>query len=238
MDRPFIVVNSALVDLLDEEELRFVLGHELGHALSGHARLPDDAAAADRLSGVLTGSRSARSGLRAIIAALHGVVPQGRAVRRPRRPARHPGPRGRVPRADEAGQRRSPRRPRPDVVLRPGRGVRRRRRPARLRAQAAADRGADAPDAGLRAHRAAALGRRRRAYTRSSPATTRRATDTTPRSARPPRRPRAATPTRSATPRTLSVGWPTTRPAGWAVPRCGSTSSGAVAATRTRRSQT
>lgn len=37
MDRPCIVLNSALIDLLDEEELRFVVGHELGHALSGHA---------------------------------------------------------------------------------------------------------------------------------------------------------------------------------------------------------
>jgi Zn-dependent protease with chaperone function len=37
MDKPVIVVDSGLVDLLDEEELRFVVGHELGHALSGHA---------------------------------------------------------------------------------------------------------------------------------------------------------------------------------------------------------
>ncbi|SHJ11078.1 Zn-dependent protease with chaperone function [Tessaracoccus bendigoensis DSM 12906] len=37
IDKPKIVVNSALVDLLDDDELRFVLGHELGHALSGHA---------------------------------------------------------------------------------------------------------------------------------------------------------------------------------------------------------
>lgn len=37
IDTPKIVVNSALIDLLDDEELRYVLGHELGHALSGHA---------------------------------------------------------------------------------------------------------------------------------------------------------------------------------------------------------
>ena len=37
MESPCIVLNSALVDLLSEEELRFVIGHELGHALSGHA---------------------------------------------------------------------------------------------------------------------------------------------------------------------------------------------------------
>ena len=37
MDAPFIVLTSGLVDLLDYEELRFVVGHELGHVLSGHA---------------------------------------------------------------------------------------------------------------------------------------------------------------------------------------------------------
>lgn len=37
IDRPFVVVTSGLVDLLDDDELRCVLGHELGHVLSGHA---------------------------------------------------------------------------------------------------------------------------------------------------------------------------------------------------------
>jgi peptidase M48-like protein len=37
MDKPIIVVNSSMLDLLDEEEMRFVLAHELGHAQSGHA---------------------------------------------------------------------------------------------------------------------------------------------------------------------------------------------------------
>jgi Zn-dependent protease with chaperone function len=37
MDAPIIVVTSGLVDLLDEEELRAVIGHEVGHAMSGHA---------------------------------------------------------------------------------------------------------------------------------------------------------------------------------------------------------
>jgi predicted Zn-dependent protease len=36
-DRPFVVVTTGLVNLHDEEELRFVIGHELGHILSGHA---------------------------------------------------------------------------------------------------------------------------------------------------------------------------------------------------------
>ena len=37
MDQPFIVITSGLYDLMTHEELRFVVGHELGHALSGHA---------------------------------------------------------------------------------------------------------------------------------------------------------------------------------------------------------
>ena len=36
-DRPFIVITTGLVNLHDPEELRFVIGHELGHILSGHA---------------------------------------------------------------------------------------------------------------------------------------------------------------------------------------------------------
>ena len=35
-DKPFIVVTTDLVDALDIEEMRFVIGHELGHVLSGH----------------------------------------------------------------------------------------------------------------------------------------------------------------------------------------------------------
>lgn len=37
IDKPFLVISSGLVELLDEEEMRFVIGHELGHILSGHA---------------------------------------------------------------------------------------------------------------------------------------------------------------------------------------------------------
>jgi Zn-dependent protease with chaperone function len=37
MDQPFVVLSTGLLDLLDDEELRFCLGHEIGHAESGHA---------------------------------------------------------------------------------------------------------------------------------------------------------------------------------------------------------
>jgi len=36
-DKPFIVVNSAAIDILDWDERRVLLGHELGHVMSGHA---------------------------------------------------------------------------------------------------------------------------------------------------------------------------------------------------------
>ena len=35
-DKPFVVINSGMLDQLTDEELRSVLGHELGHIMSGH----------------------------------------------------------------------------------------------------------------------------------------------------------------------------------------------------------
>lgn len=37
MDKPFIVINSGAQGLLDDDEMRSLLGHELGHVMSGHA---------------------------------------------------------------------------------------------------------------------------------------------------------------------------------------------------------
>lgn len=36
MEKPFIIVNSASLLLLDDDELLFVIGHEIGHIMSGH----------------------------------------------------------------------------------------------------------------------------------------------------------------------------------------------------------
>ena len=36
MQKPFIVLNSGLLRVLDEDEIEFILGHELGHIMSGH----------------------------------------------------------------------------------------------------------------------------------------------------------------------------------------------------------
>jgi Zn-dependent protease with chaperone function len=37
MDEPIIVVTTGLLELLDDDEMRAVIGHEVGHALSGHS---------------------------------------------------------------------------------------------------------------------------------------------------------------------------------------------------------
>src|SRR5947208_10268643 len=36
VERPFIVINSGALKLLDDDEVRTLLGHELGHIMSGH----------------------------------------------------------------------------------------------------------------------------------------------------------------------------------------------------------
>jgi Zn-dependent protease with chaperone function len=36
MRKPFIILNSGTISLLDDDELRYILGHELGHILSDH----------------------------------------------------------------------------------------------------------------------------------------------------------------------------------------------------------
>jgi Zn-dependent protease with chaperone function len=70
MNRPTIVVDSALVDLLDDEEMRFVLAHELGHAISGHAVYQTLLVRLLGLTGAVGAVPLGGLGLRVIIAAL------------------------------------------------------------------------------------------------------------------------------------------------------------------------
>jgi Zn-dependent protease with chaperone function len=70
MNKPTIVLNSALVDLLDEDELRFVIAHELGHAISGHAVYQTLLQRLLALSGLLGSMMVGGIGLRVIVAAL------------------------------------------------------------------------------------------------------------------------------------------------------------------------
>lgn len=71
MNKPFIVLTSGLIDLLDEEELRFVVGHELGHAISGHAVYQTLLQRLIQLSGLFSSIPIGGLGIRAIVAALH-----------------------------------------------------------------------------------------------------------------------------------------------------------------------
>ncbi|HET6937996.1 MAG TPA: M48 family metallopeptidase [Nocardioides sp.] len=71
MDKPVIVINSALLDLLDEEEMRYVVAHELGHALSGHAVYHTLLRRLLRLAGVWNSIPGGAMGVRMIIAALY-----------------------------------------------------------------------------------------------------------------------------------------------------------------------
>ena len=71
IDRPFVVVNSGMIDMLDDDELRFVLGHELGHVLSGHALYTTMLVQLLRVSNALSWLPIGALGLRAVIAALY-----------------------------------------------------------------------------------------------------------------------------------------------------------------------
>jgi Zn-dependent protease with chaperone function len=71
INKPIIVIDSGLVELLDdEEEMRFLLGHELGHALSGHAVYQTLLRRLIALTGVLYAVPGGAIGVRAITAAL------------------------------------------------------------------------------------------------------------------------------------------------------------------------
>lgn len=70
IDRPFIVLNSASLILFDEDELRVILGHELGHILSGHVLYKTMLHTLLRLSFAVAGIPVAIWTLMAIIGAL------------------------------------------------------------------------------------------------------------------------------------------------------------------------
>lgn len=70
IDRPFIVLNSGLLDLLDDDELAFALAHELGHMMSGHALYQTLLQRLLRLSLALASVPVGGLGVRVIVAAL------------------------------------------------------------------------------------------------------------------------------------------------------------------------
>lgn len=70
MDEPFIVITTAMYDLMTYEEMRAVIGHELGHALSGHAIYRTMLMHLTRLAGSFGFMPVGGWALRAIVAAL------------------------------------------------------------------------------------------------------------------------------------------------------------------------
>jgi Zn-dependent protease with chaperone function len=71
VDAPFIVLTSGMLHLVDDEELRFVVGHELGHVLSGHALYTTMLMQLMRVSASFSWFSIGALGIRAIVAALH-----------------------------------------------------------------------------------------------------------------------------------------------------------------------
>lgn len=70
VNNPFIVLNSSMVDTLDDEELLCVIGHELGHCVSGHVLYKTLLAVLVQLSQFMVGIPLGNVSLMAIIAAL------------------------------------------------------------------------------------------------------------------------------------------------------------------------
>jgi Zn-dependent protease with chaperone function len=70
IDRPFIVITTGLFDLLDAHEQRFVVGHEVGHVLSGHSVYRTMLLALTNLAQRVAWFPIGYIGLRAIVTAL------------------------------------------------------------------------------------------------------------------------------------------------------------------------
>lgn len=70
MDRPFVALSTELVQLLDVDGLRFTIGHELGHILSGHAVYKTMLVRLIQLTQSMAWMPIGYWGLRAVVAAL------------------------------------------------------------------------------------------------------------------------------------------------------------------------
>ncbi|MFI7123403.1 M48 family metallopeptidase [Amycolatopsis sp. NPDC049868] len=70
MDEPFIVLNTATVESMDLASLRFVIGHEMGHVLSGHAVYRTILIRLIKLQMSMSWTPVSAIGIRVIIAAL------------------------------------------------------------------------------------------------------------------------------------------------------------------------
>ncbi|HEY0805370.1 MAG TPA: M48 family metallopeptidase [Pseudonocardiaceae bacterium] len=70
LDKPFVVLTTGLVEMMDTEALRVAIGHELGHVLSGHALYRTLLLRLIRMMAGMSWMPVGYWGLRAIVAAL------------------------------------------------------------------------------------------------------------------------------------------------------------------------
>ncbi|WP_346130802.1 M48 family metallopeptidase [Lentzea roselyniae] len=70
IDKPFIVLTTGMVDLFDPEMMRWVIGHETGHAMSGHGLYNTILARLLNLQFALGWMPAGAFAMRAVIAAL------------------------------------------------------------------------------------------------------------------------------------------------------------------------
>ena len=70
-DRPIIVTTTGMLQLVDTDGLRFVVGHEVGHVLSGHALYRTVLTQLVNISASIQWMPLGAWGLRAIVLALH-----------------------------------------------------------------------------------------------------------------------------------------------------------------------
>lgn len=71
LDEPFILLSTGCVEVMDHESLRFVIGHEMGHVLSGHAVYRTMLVRLINLQLSMSWTPVSALGLRAILAALN-----------------------------------------------------------------------------------------------------------------------------------------------------------------------
>lgn len=70
IDQPFVVITTGLLEATDTESLRFAIGHELGHILSGHAVFRTLLIRLLNMQSVASAIPGGALGIRAVIAAL------------------------------------------------------------------------------------------------------------------------------------------------------------------------
>ena len=122
--KPMVVINSRCIDLLDELEIRTVLGHEAGHILSDHVLYRTALMILIQLTGATRLPMFAGLPLMAVQLALLEWFRAAELSVRPRGDARQPRPARHLPHADGAGRRRLVAQARPRRVHPPGRRVR------------------------------------------------------------------------------------------------------------------